>query len=169
MLFRSGVLSDGHLLSLELQRRAGVKFAIVHGRGGAEGTADLLGGHVISQTINLGGANVTMAAAKQIKLLGVFTDKPVPDYPGVKTAKEQGFDILSSTSRALSAPGGTPPAVVERMSQSIGKIMAMDEFKKKAKELALDLAYMDSKTVTAYWETMEKTFAPAIAEQLKAQ
>jgi Tripartite tricarboxylate transporter family receptor len=43
----SGVLSDGRLLLLELERQAAVKFAIVHSAGGAAGTADLLGGHVL--------------------------------------------------------------------------------------------------------------------------
>lgn len=163
----SGVLSDGHLLAMELEQKTGARFAIVHGRGGAEGTADLLGGHVSAMTMNLGGANVAMAASRQIKMLAVFTDDEVPTYPGVKTAKAQGIAILSSTSRALSAPGGTPRAVVERLSQSVGKAMALPEFQSRAKQLGLDLAYMDSRTLAAYWDDMERTLTPLIADHLK--
>jgi tripartite-type tricarboxylate transporter receptor subunit TctC len=165
----SGVLSDGHLLALELEQKTGVKFAIVHGRGGAEGTADLLGGHIHAMAMNLGGPNMQLAASKQIKMLAVFTDGEIAAYPGVKTAKAQGFPILSSTSRAISAPGGTPRAVVDRLSQSVGKAMALPEFQTKAKQLGLDLAYMDSRTLAAYWDEMERTFKPLIAEQLSKQ
>jgi len=36
----------------------------------------------------------------------------------IQTAAEQGYNILSSTSRAISAPAGTPEAVVNRLAQS---------------------------------------------------
>jgi tripartite-type tricarboxylate transporter receptor subunit TctC len=163
----SGVLSDGHLLTMELERKTGTRFAVVHGRGGAEGTADLMGGHVTAMAMNLGGANVGLHASKQIKMLAVFTDQDVPSYPGVRTAKAQGIPILSSTSRALSAPGGTPAAVVERLSQSVSKAMALPEFQTKARQLGLDLAYMDSRTLAAYWDDMERTLTPLIADHLK--
>lgn len=160
----SGVLSDGHLMVLELQREAGVKFAIVHSAGGAEGTADLLGGHVTAQAVNLGGANVGMVQSGKMKMLATFTDKPVADYPGVKTATEQGHKILSSTSRAISAPAGTPDAVVNRLAQSVEKSISNAEFKAKAAAAALTVTYMGPKETADYWDGMEKTFGPLIDE-----
>jgi tripartite-type tricarboxylate transporter receptor subunit TctC len=160
----SGVLSDGHLMILELQRQAGVKFAIVHSAGGAEGTADLLGGHVTAQAINLGGANVGMVQSGKMKVLATFTDKEVPDYPGVKTATEQGYKILSSTSRAISAPAGTPEAVVNRLAQSVEKSINNPDFKTKAAAAALTVTFMGPKETSSYWDEMEKTFGPLIDE-----
>lgn len=165
----SGVLSDGHLLVLELQRLAGVEFAIVHSAGGAEGTADLLGGHVTAQAINLGGSNAQMAEAGQIKVLATFTTEQVASYPGVQTATEQGFPILSSTSRALSAPAGTPAEVIQRLSESVGKVMASPDFQARAADLGLSLAYMDAATLGEYWDKMETTFGPLIADYLANQ
>lgn len=160
----SGVLSDGHLLLLELQRQTGAQFAIVHSGGGAEGTADLLGGHVDAQAINLGGPNASMAASGQMKLLAVFTKDPQPDYPGVQTAEQQGFKIYSSTSRALSAPAGTPQPIIDRLSQSVEKAVELPAFKSKAAAAALNVTYMNSQETGAYWDNTEKTFGPLIAD-----
>jgi tripartite-type tricarboxylate transporter receptor subunit TctC len=160
----SGVLSDGHLMILDLQRQSGAKFAIVHSAGGAEGTADLLGGHVAAQSVNLGGANVGMVQSGKMKMLATFTEKPVADYPGVKTATEQGFKVLSSTSRAISAPAGTPQPVVDRLSQSVGKSINNPEFRTKAAAAALTVTYMNAKATADYWDQMETTIGPLMTE-----
>jgi tripartite-type tricarboxylate transporter receptor subunit TctC len=160
----SGVLSDGHLLLLELQRQTGAQFAIVHSGGGAEGTADLLGGHVGAQTVNLSGPQAAMVASGQMKILATFTKDPQPDYPGVKTAEQQGYKIYSSTSRALSVPTGTPQAVIDRLSQSVSKAVALPAFQSKAATAALTVTYMNAKDAGAYWDETEKTFGPLIAD-----
>jgi tripartite-type tricarboxylate transporter receptor subunit TctC len=108
-----------------------------------------------------------MAASGKMKLLATFTAEPSPDYPGVKTAAEQGFNILSSTSRAISAPAGTPDAVVQRLAQSVSKSVNNAEFKTKAAAAALTVTYMGPKDVADYWDNMEKTFGPLIAEAKK--
>ena len=163
----SGVLSDGHLLLLELEERSGADFRIVHSAGGGEAMADLLGGHTDGMTINLGGANIELAATGQIKVLGVFTKEPVSGYPGVQTATEQGYPMTSATSRALSAPGGTPQNVVDRLSEAVGKAMEDPEFQEQAKKLGLAVRYMDAQELESYWDESEKAVAPLIAKHLK--
>jgi tripartite-type tricarboxylate transporter receptor subunit TctC len=163
------VLSDGHLLLLELQRLSGADFAIVHGGGGAEGNADLLGGHVTAQTINLSGTNLALAQSGQIKVIALFTAEESPLYPGVTTATAQGFPILSSTSRGLSAPAGTPAPVVERLSQAVGRAMENPQFKERAAAMGLPLAYMDQDRMAEYWAAMETTFAPLVAHYVEMQ
>ena len=162
----SGVMSDGHLLLLELQQAAGVKFAMVHGKGGSESLADLMGGHVSGMHQNLAG-NPGLVASGKIKIITVFTEKRVALYPNLKTAAEEGYPIINATSRAISAPGGVPKAVIDRLSASVGKAMASADFKAKAEKLGLPLAYMDAKTLGEYWEKMEKTYAPLVADYLK--
>jgi tripartite-type tricarboxylate transporter receptor subunit TctC len=162
----SGVLSDGHLMLLELQRQTGADFAIVHSAGGAEGTADMLGGHTTGQSVNLSGTTVDLVESGQAKLLTLFTEEESDDFPGVTTATEQGFPIISSTSRAIAAPAGTPPEVVTALSEAVGRAVENPDFLAAAADISLPLAYMNAEETGAYWDQMAETVAPLVADYL---
>ncbi|SDN73441.1 tripartite tricarboxylate transporter substrate binding protein [Ensifer sp. YR511] len=162
----SGVLSEGHLLLEKLTDISGAQFNIVHGAGGAEGMADLLGGHVHAMTMNLGGANVELAKSGQIRLLAVFTDKELETYQGVKTAFEQGYPMTSATSRALSAPAGTPVEIIQALSAAVKKAMDAQALRDKAAKLGLSLHYLDSDETAKYWDEMENQIKPAVEAQV---
>lgn len=159
----SGILSDGHISELLLEKAAGVKFAIVHGAGGSQGTADLLGGTVQVQNMNLGGANLEMVRSGKVRFLTIFDKVASPNYPGVTTAESQGFPVNSATSRAISAPAGTPKAIVDILSGAMKRAMENPELQQKAKDLGLVLAYMDPATLDKYWTEMETTVKPLMA------
>ncbi|HZP96662.1 MAG TPA: tripartite tricarboxylate transporter substrate binding protein [Candidatus Limnocylindria bacterium] len=158
----SGILSDGHITTLLLQEQTGAKFAVVHGAGGAKGIADLLGGHVQAQNVNLSGSNIDLAKSGEIRLLGIFDDSTNPNYPGVTTATSQGYKISVATSRAISAPAGTPKDVVTILSNAIKRAMAAPEFTAKAASSGLSLRYMDPTQLEAYWTDLETRVKPLI-------
>ncbi len=156
----SGILSDGHISILRLQQLTGVRFAIVHSEGGAKGVADLLGGHTHALNMNLGGANVDLAKSGQIRVLAIFDKQENPNYPGVTTATAQGYPINVGTSRAISAPAGTPKEIVDKLTGAIKRAMESAELKQKAKELGLALVYMSPSELDAYWAQMEDQIKP---------
>jgi len=60
------------------------------------------------------------ADSKRIRILAVTTDKraaALPDVPTISEAGVQGYTV--ATTYALLAPAGTPPGVVERLSQAM--------------------------------------------------
>jgi tripartite-type tricarboxylate transporter receptor subunit TctC len=158
----SGILSDGHISTLLLQQASGTKFAVVHGAGGAKGIADLLGGQVQAQNLNLSGNNIALAKSGEIRLLGIFDDSTSPNYPGVTTAKSQGYNFSVATSRAISAPAGTPKEVVTALSNAIKRAMAAPEFMAKAAASGLSLRYMDPGELETYWTDLETRVKPLI-------
>jgi len=162
----SGVLSEGHILLRKFGDLSGADFNIVHGTGGAEGVADLLGGHVDAMTINLSGANAEMARSGQIRVLGIFTDAENAKFPGVATAQAQGFDMTSATSRAISAPGKTDPKIIAYLSSAVKAAMADPDFVQKAADIGLALRYMDQDQTAEYWGAMEAEVAPIVASEI---
>lgn len=60
-------------------------------------------------------------------VLGVCADERVPgvDHP---TLKEQGYDVVQSKQYEVRLPKGTDPAIVEKMSAAIEKVVTTDEF-----------------------------------------
>jgi tripartite-type tricarboxylate transporter receptor subunit TctC len=156
----SGILSDGHIAIMQLQQLSGARFAIVHGAGGAQGTADLLGGQVTAQNMNLGGSNLELVRSGQVRFLGIFDKQTSANYPGVPTAESQGFPIFSATSRAISAPAGTPSEIVALLTGAMKRAMEGAELKQKAKDLGLVLAYMSPTELDKYWTDMETSVKP---------
>ena len=159
----SGILSDGHIASLQLQQLAGVKFQAVHSTGGAATTADVLGGQVSVGTLNLGGATNELIKSGKLRILGVFSSAKDKTFPTAKTAKAQGYPIVVSTSRAISGPAGMSTANVVRISNALNKAMKNPEFVAKANAAGLYLMFMWPTQLQRYWSDMEKATLPLIA------
>ena len=158
----SGVLSDGHITELQLEKLAGVKFAIVHGDGGAANVTNILGDNTDVGNINISGNLPELVADGQLKLLAIFDSKRDTRFPDVATATAQGYPIISGSSRAISAPHGTPQEIVDKISTALDKAMKNPEFQRKAQTAGLRLTYMNQHELSDYWTNMENEVKPLI-------
>ena len=57
--------------------------------------------------------------AGKVKMLAVSTPKRSPYLPDVPTLKESGIDVEADAWMGLIAPGGTPPAVVDKINKAV--------------------------------------------------
>jgi tripartite-type tricarboxylate transporter receptor subunit TctC len=90
--------------------------------GGSELVTALLGNQVDV------GANQIAEAASQIKAgklraIAVFSAERLESMPDVKTAKEQGYDIVVNQRRWLAAPKDVPEDVLTKMRESVASAM----------------------------------------------
>ncbi len=154
-----GILGPEHLSILQLQKAAGVKFAIVQFDGSAPATSALLGGHTDFQMGTLG---VFASAYKngQVRFLGVMDKEESRLAPGVKTLESQGYKIYSYVSRALSVPAGTPAPVVDILTSAVKKAMESEDHKKKIEEMGMTLTYMGPDKTAAFWDDVEAQVKP---------
>jgi tripartite-type tricarboxylate transporter receptor subunit TctC len=95
-----------------------VKASDVPFDGGAELVTALLGKQVDV------GANQIAEAAPQIKAgklrpIAVFSAKRLESLPDVKTAQEQGYDIVVNQRRWIAAPKDVPEDVLKKMRESV--------------------------------------------------
>ena len=157
----AGILTTPHMITLELQRQTGAKFAIVHFDSDPAALAALLGGHV--DAIGTSPAPI-LAPSKsgQIRVLGVSDKMESPFFPGIKPFIDQGFNINLIASRGIAAPAGTPKEIVDILSKAAKKAMEADEFKKKANDMAMGLRYMDPAEYEAHWADLEKVCKPLV-------
>ena len=63
------------------------------------------------------------AASGAVKILAVSTPERSPYLPDVPTLKEAGIDVEADAWNGLIAPGGTPRAVIEKISADVAEIM----------------------------------------------
>lgn len=107
--------SSGHLAMEMLKQRARISVVHVPYRGGMPALNDLLGGQVDLMFINQD-AVIGYARAGQLVPLAITSSSRNPLFPNVPTVAESGFPGFEMTAWAgLSAPRGTPLAVVDRI------------------------------------------------------
>ncbi|MHB1160541.1 MAG: tripartite tricarboxylate transporter substrate binding protein [Chloroflexota bacterium] len=118
----TGILGDDHLAILQLQKMTGVKFAIVHFDGAAPAKTALLGGHT-DVAFNNVSEWLGEYKSKKARPIAVLDEQRSKFYPDVPTATEAGYKLLSSSSRGLAAPKGTPKEVVAYVSYAMEQAM----------------------------------------------
>lgn len=117
----AGYASSTHLAGEIFHAAAGIKLVHVAYKGSADALTDLLGGRldVIYDPVAF-----PQVQAGKVKALAIMGETPHPELPGVKTATEQGYPVISNVFFGLFAPKGTPPAIVDALADATGKVLA---------------------------------------------
>ncbi len=126
----SGAGSPHHLAGELMMQMTGVKLVHVPYKGGGATINDLLGGHIPAAFLSLSAAK-TLHDSGKIRIIGVADKTRYAELPNVPTIAETlpGFEMSSWV--ALVAPAGTPPAVVQQLSEASAKILKSEAITKK--------------------------------------
>ena len=141
----------------EFKKRAGVDVTIVTHDGGGDMMINVLNG-----SLDLGIGEIQefrgQLDAGEIRVIGVFTEQRLTDFPDAKTAKEEGIDMVVNKFRGIVGPKGLPPEVIKAWEAAVPKVMADPEFQKWYKNAALVPAFLP-----------HDQFAPFVANFVKEQ
>jgi tripartite-type tricarboxylate transporter receptor subunit TctC len=123
--------SLGHLAIALLARSGGLDLVHVPYRGGGPLMNDALAGHV-----PLAVGSVFLAKphidSKRLRALAVTTSQRSANLPDVPTVAESGFAGFDAPAWwAVLAPARTPPDIVQRMNDEIGKALKLPEVAQK--------------------------------------
>ncbi len=151
---------------------AGASFSLMHGnavehisfRGTAPMTQSMLANEVQMAFPTLLAVGAQVKAGK-LRPLAVLSRQRIPELPDVPTAAEAGFpELLFGNWWVLSAPKGTDPAVINRVSTEIRQLMADPEIKRKLLDMGqVPLAY--GPTETAAFMRAESTKYKTLIER----
>ncbi|HTF10470.1 MAG TPA: tripartite tricarboxylate transporter substrate-binding protein [Asanoa sp.] len=123
-LANAGIGAASHLCGLLFQDAAGVKLQEVPYQGTGPALTDLVGGQVdfmCDQTTNTTG----QIKAGKVKAYAVTTPERVKSLPDVQTTTEGGLPELQvSVWHGLYVPKGTPPEVVQKLSEALKVALA---------------------------------------------
>ena len=126
----AGIGASSHLSGELFKVMAGVEIEHIPYRGTGPALQDLIGGRVEMAIDSL---TVYQGYIKSgdLKVLGVATTMPLDSLPGVPPIADTlpGFD--SSPVNYLSAPGGTPKAIVDKLNAALNKVLAQPETKER--------------------------------------
>ena len=120
----SGVGSMGHLTGVLFGMESGSQLLHAPFRGAPEAQTAVLSGSTTSLW-DTAAANVAAIRAGNLRGLCVSSAQRAAILPDVPTAREAGFsNVVSLNWFLLSAPAGTPAAIVQRLSAAVNEILA---------------------------------------------
>ncbi len=151
----TGILSDDHLAILMMEEAApGAMFRIVHFDGGAPVMTAVMGGHIDCAFDNVGSVFRRIRTG-ELRALAVMDEQRSPFIPDVPTMRELGYpSVISSSTRGIAVPKGTPQPVVNRLAQSLKKAMDDPEHLKKMEEAGLQLRVMVGEEYAKYYREL---------------
>src|SRR6185295_15358514 len=132
--------TTSHLTGAMFEAATDTKLNHVPYRGTAPAVNDLVGGHV-DLFFNELATSIELHKGKRAKLLAVTSEKRIPELPDVPTMIEAGVPgFVSDTWNAISAPPGTPKAIVDKLNAAINDALKSPEVKEHFARLHLQAA-----------------------------
>ncbi len=115
--------ASGHMAMELFKQTAGIFITGIPYRGGGPMMTDLLAGQIPMMFINQDVA-IQHVRRGTLRALAVSSSQRNPLYPGVPTVAESGFPGFEALSwSGLSAPKGTPPAIVAKLESAMAQAM----------------------------------------------
>jgi len=144
-----GAGTPSHISGVYFQKLTGGAAQIVHYRGGAPASADVMAGHVdmfFDQAVN------ALPQSRSGKVRAYAVTQPTrlsvaPDIPTVDEAGMPGYYM--AVWHALWVPRGTPPAVIARLNSAMVDAAADDSARKRLIDLGQEILPRDKQTPEA--------------------
>lgn len=126
-----GVGTPGHLAGEMFNTLSNTKMAHVPYKAGNLALNDLLGGH-ISLTFSTTITATELIKAGRVRALAVTSPKRIPAFPELPTVAESGIPGYEITLwLGLAAPAGTPDSVIQRLSETLVKVLQSSDVRSK--------------------------------------
>ena len=138
----AGMGSATHLAGVMFAQRAGIDWAYVPYKGGAQAMTDLIGGQV-DVTFNGMVATFPHVKAGKIKLIAASSARRNPTLgANVPTVGETLPGFLTGSWQGLLAPAGTPKAIVDRLNAEVARIIALPDVRDRLAGLGAEPSAM---------------------------
>jgi tripartite-type tricarboxylate transporter receptor subunit TctC len=136
----AGTGGVNHLVLESLKARTGTFITHIPYRGVAPATMDMIGGQIqlVTGTIPALLPFIKNGSVKPLAVTSAKRSSALPDVPSMSESGLVGFDVLNYF--AISAPAGTPPAIVNTLNAAINKIVTMPDVLARFKVDAVDPA-----------------------------
>ena len=145
---KSGELKAGvqigainHFLFLSLGDATGTKFRYVNTGGGGPTRTALAGGHVDCAFLTVNEAK-PLVDSGDLTIAGIFAPQRLPSWPNLRTAREQGTNLLLNLNYWWWMPKATPRDRVDRFAEALRTSMNDPEVVQKFAEFNMIPAFL---------------------------
>jgi tripartite-type tricarboxylate transporter receptor subunit TctC len=156
--------SAPHLAGVAIERATKAKWTYIPYKGGAQAIGDTIGGQT---QVLMNGMLATLphVQAGKLKVLGVSKSTRVPLLANVPTIAEQGVKgFESGTWQGLLVPANTPPAVVQRLSTEVTRIIRSPEVRERLVSQGAEVYTMTPTEFTTFFQRERANWAKVVQE-----
>jgi len=156
--------SAPHLAGVAVEKATKARWQYIPYKGGAQAIGDTVGGQT---QVLMNGMLATLPHVQsgKLKVLGVSKSTRVPLLANVPTIAEQGVKgFESGTWQGLLVPAGTPPAVVQRLSAEVTRIIRSPEVRERLVSQGAEVYTMTPAEFTTFFDRERKNWAKVVAE-----
>lgn len=137
----TGPGSAQHLFMEMLAKRENLKLVQVPYKGGADGVAAVIGGHVVA---SLAAEVAPQAKAGNVRALAVLGEKRLKALPDVPTFSELGYKINMPLWLGIAAPKGVSPPILKKLEAAFAKAYQDPSFTETLDKLIMTPVYRNS-------------------------
>lgn len=154
--------NSSHFSGVILNQRAGIDMTHVPFNGTPPAVQNLVGGQVNAAFLPLLAVKPHWEAGK-VKVLAVTSPQRSALMPGVATFKEQGYpDLEIYIWAAISAPAGTPDAVIGRLNTEFVKALQSPEVREKWRAMDFETLPSTPDELSRFMAADSKRWAEAV-------
>jgi tripartite-type tricarboxylate transporter receptor subunit TctC len=164
----TGILLPPHLAVLDLEKKSGVKLTTVHFDGAGSGRTAFLGGHTDGMVALVSEAAPALKS-DMARVIGIMDTKGNAQLSGVKTMREQGFDVVMPNTEGIIAPAGTPSDIIAKLEGALKEISSDPAYTAQMEKLGIEVRFKGSKEAEEWMTQLENTVRPLILEERSKQ
>jgi tripartite-type tricarboxylate transporter receptor subunit TctC len=155
--------TPSHLAMEMLKRTAGIQVRHIPYKGTPPAVTDLMGGQVDMLVTSIAGP-MEQVKGGRLRILAVSSPERLLQLPEVPAIAETLPGFAFETWLAISAPKGTPPAVVQKLATEIERALADPGVVRRMNEAGLKASYLSPERTTARMATEQKAFAQVVKD-----
>jgi tripartite-type tricarboxylate transporter receptor subunit TctC len=155
--------SQSHLTGELFKKQAKVQLEFVHAQGVSHTISDVAAGRipiVFEGIAGLGGA----AQGGLVKIIGIGSDKRLPNYPDLPTIGETLPGFYSAGWLLLMAPAGTSAAVVNKINADLKTVLAEPDIIERFGKIGTYPHYTTPAEAAAFIKSEEERWWPLVRE-----
>lgn len=156
--------SAPHLAGVAVEKATGAQWNYIPYKGGSQAISDTLAGQT---QILMNGMLATLPQVQsgKLKVLGVSKASRVPLLAQVPTIAEQGVKgFESGTWQGVMMPAATPPAVVQKLSAELTRIIRSPEVRERLVAQGAEVRTMAPAELGSFFEQERRRWAQVVAQ-----
>jgi tripartite-type tricarboxylate transporter receptor subunit TctC len=160
----AGPGSTQHLASELFKMMAGIDFMIVQFKGAGPAMIDVMGGHsqIMFSTLAVSLSQIKSGKLKVLGFGASVRSVIMPDVPTISEAGLPGYD--AAIWWGISAPAGTPKAIVDRLHKELAVILKSEDVEKKFESDGVEPQLMSPAEYGKFMEEETAKWAKVIKE-----
>ncbi|MBK5205685.1 MAG: tripartite tricarboxylate transporter substrate binding protein [Polaromonas sp.] len=159
----TGIKREDHIITVAIEKAAGVKFSYIPYKSGGEAATQLVGKHIDSN-VNNPSENIAQWRAGQVRALCVFAEQRMAfkdkvttsqSWADIPTCKESGLDVQYQMLRAFFLPPDTSKEQSAFYADLLKKVTDTPEWQAYLNKQALKAMYLTGSDFTKFLEKDE--------------